>query len=47
MAIVELAADTVFLDTVFLARFDGGWRVMAADCSPRAEQPYECQVKGS
>ena len=42
MAIAELDADTVFL-----ARFDSGWRVMAADCAPRADAPYECQVKGS
>jgi hypothetical protein len=42
MAIVELDADTVFL-----ARFDSGWRVMAAHCAPRADAPYECQVKGS
>jgi hypothetical protein len=42
MAMVELDADTLFL-----ARFPSGWRIMAAHCAPRAEKPYECQVKGS
>ena len=33
-------------DTVFLAEFDGGWRVVAAVCSPQADAPYECEVDG-
>jgi hypothetical protein len=34
-------------DTVFLARFDDGWRVTAAGCTPDGERPYDCDVKGS
>lgn len=34
-------------DTVFLARFDDGWRVTAAGCTPNGDQPYECDVKGN
>src|SRR5688572_13838460 len=41
MAIVDLQADTLFL-----GRFDGRWRVVAARCAKRADKPYECQVKG-
>jgi hypothetical protein len=33
-------------DTVFLAAFPGGWRVVAAGCKPRAERPYDCTVQG-
>jgi hypothetical protein len=33
-------------DTVFLAAFPGGWRVVAAGCTPRAERPYKCTLKG-
>jgi hypothetical protein len=33
-------------DTVFLAVFPGGWRVVAAGCQPRASRPYDCQVQG-
>lgn len=33
-------------DTVFLSRFPGGWRVVAAGCTARSEQPYDCTVKG-
>ncbi|MBE3012943.1 hypothetical protein IL992_27705 [Microbispora sp. NEAU-D428] len=31
-------------DTLFLHRFPDGWRVRAAGCEPRPEQPYECEV---
>lgn len=39
-------------DTVFLARYDGGWRVTAAGCSPPdpgdgPDAPYDCLVSGS
>lgn len=34
-------------DTVFLARFRSGWRVMAAACSPQAHDPYDCRIKGA
>jgi hypothetical protein len=33
-------------DTVFLAVFRNGWRVVAAGCEPRASRPYDCQVQG-
>jgi hypothetical protein len=34
-------------DTVFLAVFPDGWRVVAAGCTPRPERPYDCVLKGS
>ncbi|MFF8290028.1 hypothetical protein ACF068_12475 [Streptomyces sp. NPDC016309] len=33
-------------DTVFLARFPGGWKVTAAGCRPRPQRPYACGIKG-
>ena len=34
-------------DTVFLAAFPGGWRVVAAACEPRGDdRPYDCAVRG-
>jgi hypothetical protein len=33
-------------DTVFLAAFPGGWRVVAAGCTPRENRPYQCSVEG-
>nr|WP_296065694.1 hypothetical protein [uncultured Actinoplanes sp.] len=33
-------------DTVFLAAFPGGWRVVAAGCTPRSNRPYQCAVEG-
>jgi hypothetical protein len=33
-------------DAVFVAEFDGGWRVIAAGCSPRTDRPYDCTLKG-
>jgi hypothetical protein len=33
-------------DTVFLAMFAGGWRVVAAGCTPRGDRPYDCTVQG-
>jgi hypothetical protein len=33
-------------DTVFLAVFPGGWRVVAAGCTSRGERPYDCTVQG-
>jgi hypothetical protein len=32
--------------TLFLARFDDGWRVTAAGCAPVPARPYDCTVKG-
>jgi hypothetical protein len=43
MARVRMAGDTVFL-----TRFDTGWLVMAAACTPPSKPgAYECQVKGA
>lgn len=33
-------------DTVFLAEYDGGWKVVAAGCTPRHGLPYDCVVEG-
>jgi hypothetical protein len=33
-------------DTLFLAVFGGGWRVVAAGCAPRGNRPYDCVVQG-
>ncbi|MFC8508702.1 hypothetical protein ACFU3J_16035 [Streptomyces sp. NPDC057411] len=34
-------------DTLFLSLFTGGWKVVAAGCTPRPDEPYECLVKGA
>ncbi|BBH70148.1 hypothetical protein ACTI_68330 [Actinoplanes sp. OR16] len=35
-------------DTVFLAVFDDGWRVVAAGCTPQGDaRPYDCALQGS
>ncbi|MCB5179194.1 hypothetical protein [Streptomyces antimicrobicus] len=34
-------------DTVFLSRFDGGWKVVAAGCRPVPDLPYRCTLKGA
>jgi hypothetical protein len=33
-------------DTMFLAMFPGGWRVVAAGCTARTERPYDCSLQG-
>ncbi|MEV4636881.1 hypothetical protein AB0J80_05950 [Actinoplanes sp. NPDC049548] len=33
-------------DTLFLAVFPGGWRVVAAGCTSRGDLPYDCSVQG-
>lgn len=33
-------------DTVFLARFQGGWKVSAAGCTKTTPRMYDCVVKG-
>ncbi|MFI7370870.1 hypothetical protein ACIBSW_12315 [Actinoplanes sp. NPDC049668] len=32
-------------DTVFLAAFGAGWKVVAAGCRSRGERPYDCRVQ--
>ena len=34
-------------DVVFLTNVGGTWMVSAAGCKPQADQPYDCEVKGS
>lgn len=33
-------------DTLFLSRFPGGWKIVAAGCVPRSGRPYRCSVQG-
>jgi hypothetical protein len=33
-------------DTLFLAMFRDGWRVVAAGCRPAGEGPYDCALQG-
>jgi hypothetical protein len=33
-------------DTVFVAEFKTGWKVMAAGCTFQPGQPYNCQLQG-
>ena len=33
-------------DTIFLARFKSGWKVMALECSPVPGHPYDCRIQG-
>ncbi|MEU9145423.1 hypothetical protein [Streptomyces sp. NPDC048349] len=33
-------------ETLFLSLFTGGWRVVAAGCTPQEDKPYQCVVKG-
>ncbi|MFF6888045.1 hypothetical protein ACFY9F_33200 [Streptomyces sp. NPDC012421] len=41
-AMVRMAGDTLFLSL-----FTGGWKVVAAGCTPRQDQPYDCLIKGA
>jgi hypothetical protein len=34
-------------DVVFLAAFEKRWLVIAAGCSPRRDQPYDCTLGGA
>ena len=44
---VGSAAEVKFDDdVVFLALFGGTWKVTAAGCTARADQPYDCTVSG-
>jgi hypothetical protein len=42
----RMAQASFAKDTVFLAEFGDGWKVMAADCSPVPGQPFNCRLKG-
>ncbi|MDQ1032662.1 hypothetical protein QF035_010244 [Streptomyces umbrinus] len=33
-------------DTLFLSHFSTGWKVVAAGCEPRPQEPYQCRIKG-
>jgi hypothetical protein len=33
-------------DTIFLAVFRDGWRVVAAGCQPQGNRPYDCVLQG-
>ena len=33
-------------ETTFLARYQGGWKVIATGCSYRPHQPYDCTISG-
>jgi hypothetical protein len=33
-------------DTLFLSHFASGWKVVAAGCEPRPQEPYRCRIKG-
>ncbi|HEX5534059.1 MAG TPA: hypothetical protein VFX33_10000 [Actinomycetales bacterium] len=32
-------------ETVFLAEFPDGWKVVAAGCTPNGDLPYDCEVQ--
>jgi hypothetical protein len=34
------------VDTLFLTRTNGGWKVAAAGCTPADDAPYVCRVEG-
>jgi hypothetical protein len=34
-------------ETVFLTRFRDGWKVMAAGCTPAADERYDCRIQGA
>jgi hypothetical protein len=33
-------------DTMFVARFRSGWRVVALECAPVPGHPYDCGIEG-
>ncbi|WP_426361749.1 hypothetical protein [Streptomyces sp. E-08] len=41
-AMVRMAGDTLFLSL-----FHAGWKVVAAGCTARPDQPYDCLIKGA
>lgn len=47
VSVFGTAAQAVFDgDTVFLSRFEEGWRVTAAACSPTPAGLYDCLISG-
>lgn len=42
----DQARAVLATDTLFLSRFDSGWKIVAAGCTERPEQPYRCRIKG-
>jgi hypothetical protein len=40
------AQVSLVAETVFLARFDDGWKVLAAGCTPQPGKPYDCTLQG-
>jgi hypothetical protein len=41
-----MAKVTFAGDTMFVTEFQGGWKVMAAGCSPVPARSYDCRLKG-
>jgi hypothetical protein len=41
-----MAQVTFRSDTMFVARFKSGWKVMAAGCKPVPGHPYDCKLQG-
>lgn len=39
-----MAQVVVGAETVFLSRYDGRWRVVAAACTPVPGRPYDCGI---
>jgi hypothetical protein len=39
-----MAQVVVGAETVFLSRYDGRWRVVAAACTPVPDRPYDCSI---
>ena len=33
-------------DVLFVTRFETGWKVLAASCTEKAGDPYDCQIAG-
>jgi hypothetical protein len=39
-----MAQVVVGAETVFLSRYDGRWKVVAAACTPVPGRPYDCSI---
>jgi hypothetical protein len=39
-----MAQVAIGAETVFLSRYDGRWRVVAAACTPVPDRPYDCSI---